>query len=388
MLKAIKIRLYPTKLQQEMLNKHFNACRFIYNSALDYKQTLYKDYKIKKSKIDIINELVDVKQGFPWLMEVKAETLQNVIDNVDNAFKGFYKGKGYPKFKSKKANQSFTSKQNFKLNSKEIYFYREWLKYKCSDRDKQLLQVSKIKKVTYSKNNINQYFASILVEFNPIKLKPLVSEVGIDLGLKYFLITSDGEYIDNPTFLRKQEKQLARQQRKLSRKQTGSNNRNKQRLKVARLHNKITRQRNYFLHNVSNKLINENQVIYIETLQVKNMVKNHKLAKSIHDVSWGSLVQMLSYKADWYGRQLVKIGTFEPSSKICNNCGCKKEDLKLSDRTYSCPICGYEECRDLNAAKNIIKIGRNCPESTLVESSSIESHGSKKKANKILEQVY
>jgi putative transposase len=369
MLKAIKIRLYPTIKQQILLNNHFNGCRFIYNNALEYKKILYQDYKINKSKIDIMNELPNIKEEFTWLKEIKAECLQNVIDNLDKTFKGFFRGNGYPKFKSKKSHQSFTSNQNFKIldNTNKIVFLKNKIKFKCSENDIILLKENKIKRITYSKNKANQYFASILIEFTPNSLKPNNNEVGIDLGIKHFLITSDGEFVENPKYLIKLEKKLKKQQKNLSRKIKGSNNRNKQRLKVAKIHQKIQNQRDYFLHNISNKIISENQTIFVETLQIKNMVKNHKLAKSISDVSWGKFIQLLEYKSKWYGRDLIKINTFEPSSKLCNNCGFINKELTLNHRIFECPICDYKENRDINAAKNIKQIGRNYPEFKLVE---------------------
>jgi len=357
-LKAIKVRLYPNKEQQNLLNNHFGACRFIYNAALNYKKTMYSDYKIKLSKFDIINELIDVKHdsNFQWLNEVKAECLQNTIDSLDSAFKGFYRGNGYPKFKSKRSKQSFLQKQCFRIceNTNKIIFLGSKIKFRCSEINAHELQTSKIKRITYSKDNLNHYYASILIENNKdLTLPKLSNEVGIDLGLKYFLITSDGEFVENPKFFRKSEKQLAKQQRFLSRKVKGSSNRNKQRIKIAKIHKKISNQRNYFLHEVSNKIIDENQVIHLETLAVKNMIKNHKLAKSIADASWSTFVNMLKYKSQWYGRELHQINRFSPSSKTCSECGWINVDLTLADRIFKCEDCGHVQDRDLNAAINI-----------------------------------
>ena len=227
MLKAVKIRLYPTFKQKELLNSHFNGCRFIYNNALNYKMILYKDYNIKKSKIDIINELPEVKEEFSWLKLIKAEVLQNVIDVLDKAFQNFFRGKGYPKFKNKRSKQSFTSNQNLKVleNVNKLVFLKNKIKFKCSERDIKLLRTSKIKMVTYSKDKIGNYFASLLIEAeiqNPYNQS--TNEVGIDLGIKSFLTTSEGEKIDNPKFLRKTEVKLKKAQRNLSRKKKGSNN--------------------------------------------------------------------------------------------------------------------------------------------------------------------
>lgn len=370
MIKAIKIKLYPTFKQQEMLDEHFNGCRFIYNSALNYKIALYNDYKINKSKIDIINELPDVKEEFIWLKKIKAEVLQNTIDNLDKAFKNFFNGSGYPKFKSKKHKQSFTSTQNFRIleNSNKIVFLKHKIKFKCSKRDAHLIRNSKIKRITYSKNNLNDYYASVLIETNEHKKYGFTdNEVGVDLGIKNFLITSNGEIFENPRFLKKSENKLKKQQRFLSKKSKGSKNYKKQRIKLAKIHKKIQNQRNHFLHDVSNKLISENQTIFIETLRISNMIKNHKLAKAISDVSWGNFVLMLQYKAKWHNKNVINIGTFEPSSKTCYNCGHINQNITLNDRVFICPICNYNEDRDINAAKNIEKIGRNHPEFKLVE---------------------
>jgi putative transposase len=332
--------------------------------------TLYKDYNIKKSKFDIIKELPEVKEEFSWLKSIKAEVLQNVIDVLDKAFQNFFRGNGYPKFKNKRAKQSFTIIQglNFFKYTNKLVFLKNQINFKCSERDASLLKTSKIKRITYTKNSIGQYFASLLIETeiqNPYNQS--TKEIGIDLGLKSFLTTSEGEKIDNPKFLRKTEAKLKKAQRNLSRKKKGSNNFNKCRVKLAKLHNKIQNQREYFLHSVSNKLISENQTIFVETLKVKNMLKNHNLAKSISDVSWGRFITILEYKSGWYGRNLIKIGTFEPSSKTCNNCGHKKEELSLSERIFNCEQCGHKADRDVNAAKNIKQIGRNYPEFKLVE---------------------
>jgi len=393
-LKAIKIRLYPTVKQQRLLNQHFGCCRFIYNSALNYKKTLYSDYKINVSKYDILKQITDVKkeEDFHWLNDVKAECLQNSIDNLEVAYKSFFKGNGFPKFKNKKAKQSFVQKQNFKVleNSNKLVFLKRKIKFKCSKQNQIELRISKIKRITYSKDNLNQYFASVLIEFIPKLLEINTNEVGIDLGLKHFLITSDGEFIENPKFFRKSEKKLQKQQRKLSKKQKGSNNKNKQRIKVGKIHKKISNQRNHFLHQISNKIINENQVISLETLMVKNMIKNHKLAKSIQDASWSTFVNMLEYKSGWYGREIKRISTFAPSSKTCSNCGWYNPNLTLNDRIFICKECDYEEDRDINASKNILKFSNNREELPQINASGDQPLGNlrKKKINDNVIECY
>lgn len=362
MLKAIKIRLYPTFQQKEMLNRHFNGVRYLYNLGLEYKQTIYKSYGIKTSKFDLINQLPDVKEAAPWLNLCKAECLQTTFDNLDSAFKGFYQGAGFPKFKSKRGKQSFVQKQNFKIleNINHLVFYKQKIKFKCSIRDTQDLRTGKIKRIIYSKDNLGHYYASVLIEYDQdLTLPKLDSKVGIDLGIKHFLVTSKGEYIKNPKFLKSSEKKLAKEQRKLSRKKKGSKNRDKQRIKVVKIHQKITNQRNHFFHQVTNKLINENQVIKVETLNVKGMIQNRRLSKSIQDASWSKFISILDYKSSWCGRSLDRIDRFYPSSKTCSNCGWIDENLTLSDRTFKCQSCRHTQDRDLNAAINIENFNRD-----------------------------
>ena len=357
-LKGIKIRLYPNKEQKNVLNKHFGSCRFVYNNALNYKIIMYSDYGISTSKFDIVKQITDVKHQaeFAWLNDIKAECLQNTIDNLDFAFKSFYRGGGYPKYKSKRNKQSFLSKQNNRIlkNTNKLLFYKNKIKFRCSSKDKELIRNNKIKRVTYSKDKINNYYASILIEFEPKKLKPIDKEIGIDLGLSHFLITSDGEFIENPKLFRKSEYQISKLHKQHSKKKKGSINKEKARLKLAKKYIKISNQRDHFLHNLSAKLINENQVISLETLQIKNMIKNRYLSKSIQDASWSKFITMLTYKADWTGREIRRVPTFYPSSKTCSNCNNVKDELKLSERIYTCNICGYSEDRDINAAINIL----------------------------------
>ncbi len=360
--KAIKIRLYPNKSQEILLNKHFNSCRFLYNLMLDCKKYAYSSHGKTISKIELVNEIPLLRKEFDWLSEIKAECLQNVGDQIDNAYKNFFRTrKGFPKFKKKTNHQSFTQKQSCKIldNVNKLVFYSQRIKFKCSERDSKQIRENKIKRITYSKNPSGQYHASILIELNENLTLPISnSEIGIDLGLKDFAIDSTGIKYPNPKFLRKSECKLKQKQRRLSRKQKGSKNRNKQRIKVAKIHQKITNQRSYFLHNLSKKLIDKNQVIVFETLKVKNMIKNHKLAKSISDASWSSFVSIIEYKSKWYGRSVIKINTFYPSSKTCFECEWKNENLSLSDREFICESCGNVEDRDVNAAKNILRKGR------------------------------
>lgn len=376
MLKTIKIRLYPTVKQQNVLDKHFGSSRYVFNQALAHKKKSWEESKTKLSKFDMIKWVTQLRQdpNHEWLKNIKCEVVQNQVDRLDSAFKGFFKGGGYPKFKSKKSfKQTFLSKQNFRiLDEDRIVFMKNKIKFRCSKQDSKDLRTNKIKTITYLKDNTNQYYASIVLELDKdLKLHKIEKEVGCDLGLKTFITTSDGVEFDNPRFFKESQKKLAKEQRKLSKKKKGSKNKEKQRIKVAKVHKKISNQRMHFLHQVSNKLINENQVICLETLNVKGMQKNKNLSKSIADASWSTLVNMLIYKAGWTCREIVKIGRFEPSSKTCNNCGWVWNTMNLGHRTFKCQSCGFESDRDLNAAKNILKIGKKIGRAELTRTQTL-----------------
>ncbi len=362
MLKAIKLRLYPTMKQKVVLNKHFGSCRFVYNQALNHKIKLYQDSKTSVSKFDMIKWVTEFRklQEFSWLQEIKCEVLQNVIDPLDRAFQGFFRGGGFPKFRKKSYSESFLSKQGFKvLENKRLIFFGNKINFKCSSRDSKVLLENKIKQITYSRDNLFQYWASCLIETQEdLTLPKLDKEIGIDLGLKTFLVTSENEVVENPKFYRNTEKKIKKLQRVYSRRIKGSNNKEKARIALAKVHKKVSNRRNNFLHEVSRKLVNENQVIAAETLIVENMIKNHCLAKSIQDVSWSRFMGILEYKSLWYGRELRRIGQWEPSSKTCSCCGWKNKNLELKDRTFICQECGSVKDRDLNAAINILEFSR------------------------------
>jgi putative transposase len=324
---------------------------------------LYRDHKISISNYDLKKQLTDCKKEplFDWLNDVKAECLQYSIDILDIAYKNFFKGNGFPKFKSKRDKQSFHQQQNIKIldNTNRIVFLKNKIKFRCSERDKELLDTKKLKNITYSKDKLNHYWASVLIEDNIKQLEQVQNEIGIDLGLKHFVITSNEEFIDNPRYFRKSERKLKRIHRWYSRKVKGSNNKEKNRITLVKQYKKITNQRNHFLNTLSKRLINENQVIYLETLNIEGMIRNHKLAKSIQDASWSRFVEMLKYKTKWYGREIHQINRFAPSSKTCSECGWINKDLTLNNREFICQECGMVEDRDLNAAKNILKISRD-----------------------------
>lgn len=360
--RAYKYRIYPTDEQKVILARTFGSCRFVYNWALRQKtDAFYKEQKRLYYK-DLSTMLTDLKkqEQYAWLSEVSSVPLQQSLRHLDKAFLNFFEGRGeYPTFKKRRNQQSVTYTSNaFIWRDGQITLAKmdDPLAIRWS-RD--LPEKAKPSSVTITKDCANRFFISILVEEDIEHLLRTSQQVGADLGLKSFVALSTGEIVGNPKFFSKDEKKLARAQRRHAKKKKGSKNRDKARLKVARIHARIADRRRDFLHKLSTKLIRENQTICVETLAVKNMVKNRHLSKAISDVGWSEFVSQLEYKADWYGRTLVKIDRWYPSSKRCFDCGHILDSLTLDVREWTCPECGVSHDRDINAANNILAVGQS-----------------------------
>ena len=391
MLRSVKIRLYPNKTQAEQFNKLLGCCRFVYNQCLSRKIESYKN----EGKIEnlatlcrfIHHELLK-DDNFIWLREQNTKVLDQTVRDMLSAYKYFFEQHtGYPKFKSKHDNKQscrFVLGAISKLNDYTTYKLSlaniRNVKFRCSEKSARYLQKhhDDIRQATLKRLPCGEYHLSILVDGDLTrKVKETDAAVGIDLGVKDFVTTSDGEVFNNPHFKKGQSDKIKRLQRQLSRKEKGSNNRNKARVRLTKLYKKIGDRKQYYLHAVSNSLIDENQAICMEDLNVKGMVKNHNLAESIYEMNFGEFCKMLEYKAQWYNRKIVFVDRFYPSSKTCHNCGYVNKELKLSDRQWVCPQCGEVVERDYNAALNILDgglriIGSSTTESTLVDCPTVD----------------
>lgn len=357
MLKTYKYRLYPDELQKEKIDKTIGVCRFIYNLALETKIYAWKSAQINLTAYDLINQLPELKREYNWIKDVDSQSIQASIINMENAFKLFFNGSGFPKFKRKRAIGSFqcprnTRKVDFEKNLLTIPKIKN-IPIRLSRRFS-----GTIKTVTISKTASGKYYASILIsDTEKLPSKPEItpdSTLGIDIGIKSYAVTSDGKFYKPNRFLKNSLSRLKCLQRRVNRRQCNSNNRKKAILRVAKLHEKISSQRIDYIHKITTQLVRDNQAkcFVIEDLNVSGMLKNKKLSQAISDVSFGEFSRQMKYKCDWYGKNLLIINRFAPSSKRCSECGVINRVLTLADRDWVCD-CGASHDRDLNAAKNI-----------------------------------
>ena len=374
MLRAIKIRLYPNKTQEQTLNKVLGCYRFVYNQMLAQKQNAYKTYKTNLKVTDLskwFHGTLLKDEQYAWLKEQNTKVMKQAIRQMDGAYQKFFKQhNGFPKFKSKKDKQSALfpyeaiSKHNtFETRHISLTTPLKNIKFHCSDLYFSRLQKynKNIRSATLSKTKSGNFFLSILIEMKDTELKRFEhtnEQVGIDLGVKDFVVTSDGEVFENKHFFKKEEKQMKKLQRQLSKKVKGSNNRKKAQVRIAKLFERITNKKDAYIHYVTNELLIYFDTIFMEDLNVRGMLKNHHLAKAIQEVGFYKFKKTLVNKALVNGKQVVFINRFYPSSKTCSVCGYKKQNLKLSDREWVCPKCGTKHDRDINAAVNVLLEGQ------------------------------
>lgn len=370
MLRAYKYCLLPTEEQKQQLSNYFGGVRFVYNLGLETKISVYTQAKKNLTCIDLNKQMKELKDNeASWLSEVPSQCLQMSLRNLDNAYTNFFKGKGFPNFKRKHSKQSIQFPQGVKVDFDNNKIFLPKLKNVNIILHRKFNGT--IKTVTVSKNTTGKYFVSVLVDTNqqiPNK-KPITEQtsVGIDMGVKTFATLSDGTFFDNIKSLRNNISRLRIEQRKLSRRfkkgvKQQSNNYYKQKIIVAKLHAHISNKREDYLHKISTLIIKKYDTICLEDLNIQGMIKNHKLALAIGDVGWNSFETKLKYKAEWYGKNIIYIGRFEPSSKICSSCGTINKELKLNNREWTCKNCNTTHDRDVNASINIKNFGlRNQP---------------------------
>ena len=363
--KAYKFRIYPNAEQKIMIDKTFGCTRFVFNKFLSERKEKYEESKIKLSAYDELKELTDLKKENKWLKEVDSCALQKCVFNLDDAFKNFFHRNGYPRFKAKGEHESYTTNntlneyKNVKYESIRIDFKNKVIilprlkkvKFRGYRNIKEI--VGKIKSATISKD-ANKYFVSILVEvpFTKPTINP-TSVVGLDLGIKDFIVTSYGEKLKNE--VKVNEKRLKGLQKGLARCKSGSKNRYKLKLKIQRLYLKIRNARKHMIYKLANKILKESDIVAVETLDVKSMYQVHSIAKHLNKVPIGDFLNVLKYKADWLGKKAININKYFPSSQVCNRCEYKNEEVKdLSVRKWICPRCGFEHDRDINASENIM----------------------------------
>ena len=360
--KTFKYRIYPNKAQQALLQATFGCCRFVYNKTLDIRKTAFETDKTKLSKFDLIKKIKPLKGEFPWLRDVPSVCLPQAVDSMDRAYQNFFKsGKGYPKFKSKHHSRKsckfpypfcdvLQDQERLKLLKLGLIRYK---------KDREL--VGTLRHIVVTQESDGKYYASCLVETGVEAPKPqpvdASTTVGIDLGLKDFIVTSDGRKIPNPRFYATIDRRIARLQKHESRKTKGSKRRARIRLKINKLYVKKRNLIKDYIYHVAKTLLRESQTLVMEDLNIGGMVKNHKLAKSIQNVCWGELRRVLEYKSQWLGHNLIFIDRWAPSTKTCSHCGFHNSTLTLSDRSWTCPGCGTHHDRDINAALNIKRMG-------------------------------
>jgi putative transposase len=369
MLKAFEYRLYPNKEQVELINKHIGSARFIYNIGLEVSNVSNENKTNPFNGNDLIKQIPGLKKDVEWLKEINSQSLQAPIKNLDNAFKRFFKKtSGYPKFKSKwGGKQSFHIPQNIYFDDGKLSIpkFREGIKIELHRAIK-----GDIRFATISRRPTGEYYVSISCDTGVgRKPKPVIkaeTTIGIDLGIKDFMVSSEGDKVNNPRYLKNNESKLKFTQRKYSK-----NKGKRTKKELSKIHEKTAFQRKDFLHKESSRLVKENQSIAIEDLDIKGMMKNRKLAKAISDVGWGMFTNMLEYKCDWYGVNLIKIGRYDPSSKTCSNCGDINHELTLKDREWSCKGCNVLHDRDINAAINIKNFALN---NNTVSGTATENH--------------
>lgn len=363
--KGYKFRIYPTKEQEEFFAKSFGCCRFVWNYFLNERKEFYLKNKENEKKglnyYDNAKSLTKLKKGneFEWLAEVDSQSLQMSLRYLEIAYERFFKKKTkFPKFKSKHENQSFTVTQSFGIESNKFWIpkLKTLIKFK---QDRDFDGNHKIKHLVISKTKTNKYYVSFIVEEDQKLKKKSKKSIGIDLGLDNLMTFSDGTDIKNPKITKKQRKKLEYQQRQLSKKKLGGKNREKARLQLALTYEKISNIKTDFMHKLTSKIIDENQVVICEDLDVVGMMKNRWLARAIGEVSWYEIIRQLKYKAEWNDRTFIQIDRYFPSSQICFDCNYVNQDLLLKDREWTCPKCGENHDRDINAAKNILKQGLN-----------------------------
>ena len=373
------MRLYPNEEQKILLEKHFGSCRFVWNHFLEVRNKYNAEHRDDKKRgltaFDTMKMLTALKKDVTWLNEINSQSLQHSLVKLDMAFKSFFRhNTDYPNFRSKKDNQYFIVPSGFKTDANKLIIpkFLEGIEY----RDKSSIPQD-IRQIVVTRD-VDRYYASIQYEATGETSKGN-GTIGIDMGIKHFATTSDGLQVEPLNSMRKHEKRLKRQQKKLSRKKKGSNNRRKQIARVRKIHQQIRDARMDFNHKVSTAIAKHYGTVVIEDLNIQGMQRNHHIAKSVTDQGWYQFRQMLTYKMQWRKGELIEIGRFDPSSKMCSKCGNIKHDLKLSDRIYHCNVCGLSIDRDLNAAINIlhmglIKVGKNVgsgtPELTPVESAT------------------